>query len=310
MQRMQELSTGDRLEEMETFVAVADAGSFAAASKRLGRDPSVLSRRITALERRLGVRLLARSTRHIGLTEVGAEYLTRVQVVLAELADADAAISRSAAAPRGTLRLALPAAFGRLWIAPLLPQFLAAHPSIRIEAQFTDRLVDIIAERIDVAIRLGTPKPSGLTARQLAPFARVLCASPDYLERRGAPATPADLAEHAGLGFLQPRSRPIWRLRNGDDRTEIQIDGLMLADDGEALLTAALGGSGILLASDWLVGRELADGRLIRVLPDWSASDGEAVNAVLPPGRLVPAKARAFIDWVATILSPRPPWRG
>src|SRR3954452_10141222 len=120
---MQESTDTDRLEEMETFAAVAEAGSFAAASKRLGRDPSVLSRRITALEQRLGVRLLVRTTRHLGLTEAGTEYLARIQIVLAEVADADAAVSRSASVPRGTLRLALPAAFGRLWIAPLLPGF-------------------------------------------------------------------------------------------------------------------------------------------------------------------------------------------
>jgi len=294
---------------METFAAVADAGSFTAAAKRLGRDASVLSRRISALEKRLGVRLLVRTTRHVGLTEAGTDYLVRVQIVLAELADADASASSNASTPRGTLRLALPAAFGRLWISPLLPGFLAAYPHIRIEAQFADRYVDIVSERIDIAIRLGTLKASGLTTRQLAPFSRVLCAAPAYLARRGVPATPLALVDHACLGFLPQRSRSSWRLRRNAEVVEVPIEGLLLADDGEALLMGALGGAGILLASDWLVGRELADGRLIEVLPDWRASDGDAISVVLPPGRLVPAKTRAFIDWVAASFSPKPPWR-
>jgi DNA-binding transcriptional LysR family regulator len=207
------------------------------------------------------------------------------------------------------LRLALPAAFGRLWIAPLLPGFLQAHPHIRLETQFTDRYVDIVAERVDLAIRLGTLQSSGFAARQLTPFSRVLCASPAYLARHGAPATPADLADHACLGFLQQRSRPVWQLRKGAEQAVVQIDGLVLADDGEALLTCALGGAGILLGSDWLVGPEFLDGRLVQVLPGWSAGDGDAVSAVLPPGRLVPAKTRAIVDWIAAALSPVPPWR-
>jgi len=188
-------------EEIEAFAAVAESGSFAVAARRLGRDASVLSRRITALEARLGVRLLARTTRRVTTTEAGAGYLPRVQAILAEWSAADAEVSKGAAAPRGVLRLALPAAFGRMWVAPVLAGFLAAHPEIQVEAQYSDRYVDIIAERVDAAVRIGALPPSDLVARRLARFSRLLCASPDYLAKRGMPAAPQDLAAHACLGF-------------------------------------------------------------------------------------------------------------
>jgi len=296
------------LEEIEAFAAVAESGSFAAAARRVGRDASVLSRRITTLEARLGVRLLARTTRHVAPTEVGAQYLSRMQAILAEWADADAQASQAASAPSGMLRLALPAAFGRMWIAPLLPAFLAAHPAINIEAQYNDRYVDIVAERVDAAVRVGTLPASGMLSRRLARFSRLLCASPRYLAQRGTPAAPQDLAGHACLGFTRSRFWPTWPLRRGTERVEVQVKGPLVSDDGEALAVAAMGGTGIMLASEWLVRRQLVDGVLVQVLSGWSVEndDADAVTAVLPPGRLVPAKTRAFVDWIATALTPAP----
>ena len=297
-----------QLEEIEAFAAVAESGSFAAAARRLGRDASVLSRRITTLEARLGARLLARTTRHVSTTEVGANYLSRVQAILAEWASADAEVSNRAAVPRGVLRLALPAAFGRMWIAPLLPGLLAAHPELQIDAQYNDRYVDITGERVDAAVRVGTLPASGLVARRLARFSRFLCASPAYLARRGTPAAPHDLAGHACLGFTRHRFWPNWPLRRGTERIDVQVKGPLVSDDGEALAIAAADGAGVMLASEWLVKRQLTDGRLVRVLPDWSVeNDGaDAVSAILPPGRLVPAKTRAFVEWVATAFTPAP----
>lgn len=302
---------GAQLEEIEAFAAVVENGSFAAAARRLGRDASVLSRRITALETRLGVRLLARTTRHVSPTEVGAGYLPRIQAILAEWALADAEASRGAAMPRGMLRLALPAAFGRMWIAPLLPGFLMAHPEIQIDAQYNDRYVDITGERVDAAVRIGTLPPSGLIARRLARFSRLLCASPAYLSRCGTPVVPQDLARHACLGFTRHRFWPNWPLRRGAERVDVHVKGPLVSDDGEALAIAAMGGAGIMLTSEWLVRRQLVDGALARVLPDWSVEndDADAVNAVLPSGRLVPAKTRAFVEWIATAFTPVP-WSG
>jgi DNA-binding transcriptional LysR family regulator len=298
--------SGAQVEEIEAFAAVAESGSFALAARRLGRDASVLSRRVTALEARLGVRLLARTTRRVTTTEAGAGYLPRVQAILAEWALADAEASKGAAAPRGVLRLALPAAFGRLWITPLLPAFLAAYPGLQVEAQYGDRYVDIAAERVDAAVRVGVLPASGLVARRLAQFSRLLCAAPSYLAERGAPAVPEDLTRHACLGFTRHRFWPTWPLRRGAERTEIQVRGPMVSDDGEALATAAAGGAGIMLASEWLVQRQLVDGSLVRVLSDWSVEGAEAVSAVLPPGRLVPGKTRAFVDWIAAAFTPAP----
>lgn len=173
----------------------------AAAATVLRRDASLISRRVSALEARLGVRLLARTTRRVAVTEAGAAYLRRVQAILAELAAADAEAADRAAAPRGVLCLAVPAAFGRMWVAPLLPGFLAAYPAIRIELRHADRYVDLVAEGFDAAIRVGALQDSGLVARRLASFRRLLCASPAYLSAHGTPATPEALEHHACLGL-------------------------------------------------------------------------------------------------------------
>ncbi len=305
---MQGSSDGARLEEIEAFAAVSEGGGFAVAAKRLGRDASVLSRRVGALEGRLGVRLLARTTRHVTLTEAGAAYLRRVQAVLAELAAADAEAMDRAAEPRGVLRLALPAAFGRMWVAPLLPGFLAAHPAIRVEVQHADRYVDLVADGFDAAIRVGALPDSGLVTRRLAPVRRLLCASPSYLAARGTPDMPEALVRHACLGFANNRIGPEWLLQQDSRQVTVRTGGPLVADDGEALATAAVGGAGIMQAADWLVGREIADGRLVEVLPAWSVGGGGAVHAVLPPGRLVPAKTRAFVEWIAGAFAPQPPW--
>ena len=299
---------GAQLDEIEAFAAVAESGSFAAAARRLGRDASVLSRRIMALEARLGVRLLARTTRQVLTTEAGAGYLPRVQAILVEWASADAETSNGAAAPRGELRVALPAAFGRMWIAPLLPAFLAAHPEIQVDAQYGDRYVDITAERVDAAVRVGALPASGLIARRLARFDRMLCASPAYLGTWGTPAAPQDLAGHACLGFTRHRFWPNWPLRRGTERADVHVRGPLVSDDGEALALAAVGGAGIMLASEWLVRRQLTEGSLVQVLPDWSVeNDGaDGVSAVLPAGRLVPAKTRAFVEWIAAAFTPAP----
>ncbi len=190
----------------------------------------------------------------------------------------------------------------------MLSAFLAAHPEIQIDAQYNDRYVDIIAERVDAAVRIGALPASGLVARRLARFSRLLCASPTYLVGRGTPAVPQDLVRHACLGFTRHRFWPNWPLRYGTERVDVHVKGPLVSDDGEALAIAVMDGAGIMLASEWLVGRQLADGRLVRVLPGWSVEgdDADAVSAVLPPGRLVPAKTRAFVEWVATAFTPAP----
>jgi DNA-binding transcriptional LysR family regulator len=308
VQNSQPKASHARWEQLEAFAAVAEQGGFAAAARVLGRDASVISRRVEALEARLGVRLLARTTRQVALTEAGRGYLRRVQGVLAELASADAEVAEGAGAPRGVLRLSFPAKFARLWVAPWLPSFLAAHPLLRLETTHTDRFVDLVAERFDAAIRISNLADSGLVVRHLAPSPTLLCAAPSYLAVKGTPKAPTDLKRHACLSFPIPSVWPHWRLRRGDEKVTVRVAGPLLSDDGETLVTACTQAIGIMLAPNWLVGRELSDGRLVRVLPDWELDVDGAVQLVLPPGRLVPAKTRAFVERVVAEFTPSPPW--
>ena len=301
--------TGAHLEQIEAFAAVAERGGISAAALAMGRDPSVISRRLDALEARLGIRLLARTTRKITVTEAGAAYLQRVQAILSEFSAADIEAAEGAAEPRGTLRLALPAAFTQRWIAPWLPEFIRAYPAVRLELSHSDHHVDLVAEGFDAAVRLGELKDSSLVVRRLARFDGILCASPVYLADRGVPIRPEDLARHACLGNPKPHFWPDWRLRSDAGERLIQrVDGPVVTDEGEGLLAMCLGGAGIMPAADWMVGRELADGRLVRALPDWRFDLDWAIHVVLPPGRLVPAKTRAFIDRFVQEFSPTAPW--
>jgi DNA-binding transcriptional LysR family regulator len=307
MQSMHEKS-GGQLDQIETFAAVVEHGGFAAAARTLGKDPSVLSRRIDALERRLGVRLLARTTRKVALTEVGAAYLQKIRVVLSELAAADVEAAEGAARPRGLLRVTMPGTFARLWVIPWLPAFLREHPEIEIELELGDRFFDLVEEKFDLAIRLGGLADSALVVRHLASYETVLCASPAYLAEAGAPHTPEDLQSHRCLGLTVPNFWPDWRLRRGEERASVHVPRQFRTNDGGSMVLAALGGGGIMLASEWSCGRHLAEGRLVRVLPEWRMDHEGNAQIVLPPGRLVPAKTRIFIERVVAEFSPVAPW--
>jgi DNA-binding transcriptional LysR family regulator len=299
---------GGQLDQIEAFAAVVEHGGFAAAARILGKDPSVLSRRVDALERRLGVRLLARTTRTVGLTEVGAAYLQKIRVVLAELTAADAEAAEGAARPRGLLRMTMPRTFARLWVVPWLPAFLREYPDIEIELELGNRFFDLVAERFDLAIRLGGLADSSLVVRHLASFENVLCASPGYLAEAGTPHTLGDLQNHRCLGLTVPNFWPEWRLRRGEERATVHVPHQFRTDDGSSMVLAALAGGGIMLASEWSCGRHLAEGSLVRVLPDWRMDHEGNAQIVLPPGRLVPAKTRLFIERVIAEFSPSAPW--
>ncbi len=297
-----------QFEQIAAFVAVVEHGGISAAARALNRDPSAISRRLDALEARLGVRLLSRTTRRITLTEAGAAYLTRVRAIIAELLAAESEAAEGAATPRGLLRLSLPATYARRWIAPRLPEFVTAYPEVQLELLHTDRFVDLVAEGFDAAVRIGELADSSLMVRRLAPVETLLCASPDYIARRGAPEKPADLGKHECLRFPMEGFRQGWRLRNGGERVTQRVSGSIVSDEGEGLVAACLAGGGILLASDWEVGQELASGRLVRVLPEWRFDAEAEVHAVMPPGRLIPAKTRVFLEWLAKDFTPAPPW--
>ncbi|WP_246564682.1 LysR family transcriptional regulator [Ancylobacter sonchi] len=299
---MQEFLDQGGFDDLLAFVAVADTGSFVLAAQRLGRDASTVSRRVGKLERRLGVRLLSRTTRRLALTEIGAAYHRRLQSVLDELNSAGRDASERAATPQGLVRVSVPMSFGRLWIAPLIPGFLARHPQIRVDLRTTDRYVDLIEEGFDVAIRVGTLPESSLIARRIATYRDRLVAAPGYLARRGVPQQPGDLMDHDCVGFTGYLSWPDWPLVRDGERVTVRPSGPLVSDSSEALLLAALEGVGIGLFPDWLAGPHLAEGRLVEVLPGWAGKTDGGVHAVMPPGRLVPAKVRVFVDDIAQAL--------
>jgi DNA-binding transcriptional LysR family regulator len=301
---------------METFAGmrilaeVVESGSFSAAGRRLGLAASSVARAVGTLENQLGVRLLNRTTRKLGLTEAGRLYHERSRRILAEVEEARLSVTQLEAAPRGTLRLNVPVVFGRLHIAPALPDFLALHPTLRIDLAMTDAFVDLVEEGMDLAIRIGELEDSSLIARRLAPNRRVLCASPAYLERHGVPASPHDLAEHNCLIYKQ-QNRSVWRLRDAERIHEIRVSGSLVANNADALHTAALGGLGLTVLPAWLVGPDIQRGALKIVLADYQASPGALdtnIYAVFPHSRHLSAKVRAFIDFMRDRIGPRPYW--
>jgi DNA-binding transcriptional LysR family regulator len=304
---MQELLQRGGLELLAAFVAVVENGSFAFAAKKLGRDASIVSRRVRQLEQQLGVRLLSRTTRRVALTEVGALYYRRVQASLDELAIASREASHLAASPQGLLRISVPVTFGRQWIAPLLPPFLGRHPQIRIDARFSDRLVDVVSEGFDVAIRVGVLRDSSLTSRKIASYRNLLVAAPSYLSRHGKPRTPADLAKHACLGFSGHADWPDWLMMKDGKRKTVRPVGPLIADNSEVVLMAAMEGAGITFTPDWLAGPALRERQLVEVLPGWGGKAEGGVYAILPPGRLIPTKTRLFVDEIARSI--RAGWR-
>lgn len=289
-------------EQVATFVAVAEEGSFARAAQRLNTHPSSVSRRVAALEWRLGIRLIERSTRSMALTEAGIRFLQQSRAGLAQLADAEEEMLSTSSQPRGTLKIALPLAFGEQCISPLLPRFLKRYPEIRIEASFSDRYVDLIANGFDAAVRIGTQSDSRLIAVHLMDHSRKLFASPSYVAARGLPENPGDLVHHACLCYTSLASYPDWRLVRGNEIVSVRPHGPLEGDNSRSLLEAAIAGVGIGMFAEWLSANPLALGKLVSVLPDWSVAGRSDIVLVRPSIRLAPAKTRAFADWLISEL--------
>lgn len=295
--------------ELSSFVAVAEALSFARAADRLDRDAAVVSRRVRTLEHRLGVRLLERTTRNVTLTEAGRLYLERAREILRAIDEADREAGQLVTGePRGHLRLSLPDSFGRMWLAPMINDFLIAHPLITIEAEFSNRFVDVVGERFDLAVRLGELADSRLVARRVGGRRRLMCASPAYLARRGTPREPGDLKEHSCLVFTRLPAREHWEMTDDNGQLQrVSVSGPLTSDDAETLVSSTRAGLGIMVATDWLVGPSLLSGELVQVLPQWRLVDEGAIYVVTPSGSAGTSKTRAFSDWVARSLE-HPPW--
>jgi DNA-binding transcriptional LysR family regulator len=281
-------------EDMRYFVEVLDQGGFNRAAAVLGVSKSVVSRRIAAMEEDLGARLLSRTTHGVTPTEAGLEFKARAEAMLGSLSEAREAVAREGGEMVGRLRISAPLAFGMRHIAPLLAQMAERHPKLELEVSLSDRVVDLIGERFDVAVRIGELRDSRLVARRIAAVRTVVVASPAYLERRGRPTSPADLGAHDCLIYTGSVSLD-WTLYSGKRQVVVRPTGRLRSDNGETLVAWAVAGLGIAYVPSYVLGDALENGSLLAILNDCLAPDF-GVYVVRPPGRNVPAKLRTLID--------------
>jgi DNA-binding transcriptional LysR family regulator len=296
-----------RLDAMEIFAEVVEAEGFSAAARNLGVSKSAVSKQVARLEDGLGVRLLNRTTRRLSLTEAGSTFYEACRRVLDEAEAAERAVSNLSAAPRGLLKLNAPMSFGFLHLARAIPEFHARFPQITIDMAMNDRFVDLVEEGYDLALRIGELRDSSLVARRVAPCRAVLCASPDYLARRGRPERPQDLRDHDCLLYTHAAQAREWQLLGPGGLQKVKVDGPLLANNGDALCSAALGGLGIARLPTFIVGRHLRDGSLEALLPGFPLPE-QGIHAVYPHSRNLSVKVRVFIDFLADYFGPEPYW--
>jgi DNA-binding transcriptional LysR family regulator len=294
-----------RFDDMEVFAKVVAVGSMSGAAREMGFSPAVISKRLQRLEERLGTRLLNRTTRQLSLTEAGEGYYDRVVAILAGVEDAESFVGLGSSDARGQLKISGPTSFGRMHIAPNLIKFMKANPNLTLNLDLSDQYVDIVSSGIDLAIRIGELPDSSLVARKLAPVRRVLCATPKYLEKHGIPERIEDLDHHA---LIAPHNQGPWKLEGKKGSIIYRPNSTLMTNSSEVVRETVIAGLGIALRSTWDVGEELNDGRLQRVLPEYSATKGLGIYAVYPSRNFLPAKVRLFIDYLAELFGPTPYW--
>ncbi|MDZ4047707.1 MAG: LysR family transcriptional regulator [Pseudoxanthomonas sp.] len=299
----------NRVGDLALFLRVLDLGSITAAAHSLDLSVAVASQRLKRLEKELGVRLLHRTTRRLHPTPEGAALAEQGRVLVEELETLGAGLREAAQEIAGTLRMTMSASFGRQYVSPRLPAFLARHPKLRLSIHLSDNVVDLVREGFDLAIRIGALDDSRLVARRIAPNRRVLCASPDYLRRRGRPRQPEDLAHHDCLLLFGSGGRQdVWRLGTPTGgEVAVRVQGRFESNFGEVLRDASLAGEGIVIHSLWHVADDLRAGRLEVLLPDYPLAT-TAISAVMPQRRLVPPRVRAFTEFLIEEFGDDPPW--
>jgi DNA-binding transcriptional LysR family regulator len=299
----------DRITGLQVFTRATALGSLSAAGRALGMSQTMATKHLDALEHRLGVRLLHRTTRALALTENGRRYLESAERILAEWDEAEAVVSAERLEVSGTLRVNAPLSFGFREIAPLMPAFAGQHPLLTVDLGLNDRIVDLVEEGWDVAVRIGKLGDPGLVARRIAPCSLSLCASPAYLARRGVPRHVADLAGHDCLVYTLSQSLGTGAWPFGEDgKVSVPITGRLRASNGDALVSAAIGGMGIVYEPTFLVADALRAGSLVAITLDHPPKQLDGVFAVHPGSRRAPAKVRAFIDFMVAHCGPSPPW--
>jgi DNA-binding transcriptional LysR family regulator len=298
----------DQSAEMRAFVRAIDRGAFAGAAKDLKLTPSAISKVVTRLERRLGVRLVNRTTRRLALTAEGETYYQAARNILAAIEQLESNVTASADRPRGLLRVNTSLSFALHYLSPAIVDFQARYPEVRVHLSVNDRLVDLLAENIDVALRLGPQADSSLMTRKVAVIERVLCASPAYLEKFGTPRSPAELARHRCIVFSVP-GRDQWPFRTASGEIEhVQVDGALASDSPACLLRFALAGAGIARLGDFMTSEPIQQGLLVPLLTDQHHPEPTAGWAVFPPGTQKTPKLRAFLDFLVEHFSAAP-WR-
>jgi molybdate transport repressor ModE-like protein len=297
----------DKFSAMRVFVKIADAGSLSAAGRQLGLSLTSVSRQLIALEEVLGITLVERTTRHLSLTEGGRLYYERAKQILDEVAELEGGLTMQTGIASGRLNVSAPSLLGRLRLAPLLPGFLAEQTRVAVDLMLVDRPVRLAEEGIDVALRVGPLEDSGLIVRKLDDIQLVVCAAPDYLRRRGEPATPDDLLEQDCLAFGDVPGLAEWSFQDGAVRKSLRVPARLCANDFDALVGAALAGAGLVRVPSWQVAHHLADGRLKTVLDAYERPPA-ALSILTVRTRLLLPKVRAFVDYLQQhwARTPRP----
>ena len=296
----------DRITGMRIFVRAVSAGSLSAAGRHLGISPAMATKHVDALEAHLGVKLLHRTTRRLSLTEAGSDYLEACLRILPEIEEAEASAASQRVEARGLLRMNVPLTFGSRYIAPLVPAFSQRHPAVRVELGLNDSQVDLIDGCWDMAVRIGRLADSTLQARRLADCPLVVCAAPAYLDERGVPRKVADLAQHNCLSYTLSQSKDWTFGRDGNAR--VTVSGDLLANNGSALVAAAVGGQGIIYQPQFIVAGALRRGELVVLELDKPAMDVGGIHLLYPPDRRPPAKVRVMADYLIESFKDEVPW--
>jgi DNA-binding transcriptional LysR family regulator len=296
----------DRFQEMASYVAVVDAGSFVRAADSIGLSKAAISRHVNDLEQRLGVRLLHRTTRRLSLTAEGHAFHSRCKELLAAVDETESEVTAQSGAPRGLLRVNAPLTFGVLHLAPLWGQFAELYPEVSLDVTLGDRVVDLVDEGYDLAVRITAMTGSMLVSRKLASTRMVLCASPAYLAKHGIPRHPSELASHRAVAYTYWASRDEWEFTGPDGPVSVRVNACIHANNGDTCRLAALHHQGIILQPTFIVGEDLERGTLVELLPQFRSIE-LGINAVYPTRKFVPLKVRRLIDFLAAAFRD-PPW--
>ncbi|MEW8505193.1 MAG: LysR family transcriptional regulator [Candidatus Thiodiazotropha sp.] len=298
----------DRLDCLESFVAVVESGQFSAAAERLGIGKSVISRRVSELEEYLGALLIQRTTRRLSLTDAGRTFYPRAIQLLEDLAEAEQSVSTAQQALSGHIRLAAPLSFGLMHLAPALNSFMSQHPGVILDMDFNDSQVDLIQEGVDLALRIGQLEDSSMVAMPLAPIRTVVCASPGYLARYGTPGTPQALSDHHCLCYSNLPEPQKWQFIDSEGGTHsVRVEGRMLANNGQIILEAAASGHGICISPTFIAYRTILEGRLVPILTSYQIPEVTAY-AIYPNRRFIPQRVRVLTEYFRELFGEWPYW--